>query len=114
VPGDTVQMRGGRLYLNGKQVPRTPVDGQPGLWRETLPNGHSYVIREMTDNGPADNTPEFRVPPNSFFVMGDNRDDALDSRAVGYVGYVPQANLTGVMYTVYWSKDFSRLFLRIR
>jgi signal peptidase I len=82
--------------------------------RETLPNGRSYDILQKTVNGPSDNTMAFRIPPAGFFVLGDNRSDSLGSRQRNGLGYVPQANLTGVMYTVYWSKDFSRPFLRIR
>jgi signal peptidase I len=114
LPGDTVQMRGGILYLNGKPVPRTAAAGQPGRYRETLPSGRSYDILQKTDNGPADNTAEFKIPPGSFFVLCDNRSDCLDSRSLQWVGYIPQANLTGVLHTVFWSGDFSRLLLRIR
>ena len=114
LPGDRVQMRRGVLYLNGAAVPRTAIDGAAGRYRETLPNGRSYEILQKTENGPLDNTPEFVVPANSLFVLGDNRDNSLDSRAPGQFGFVLQANLVGVAYTVFWSADLSRLLLRIR
>ena len=63
--------------------------------------------------GQSDDTPEFRFSPLNIFVLGDYRNDSIDSRH-NSLGIVPKANLTGVVYTVYWSKDFSRLFLRIR
>jgi signal peptidase I len=113
VDAHTVQMRGGVLQLDGRPVPRSAVAGQSGRYRETLPNGRSYDIFQKTVNGPSDDTMTFRIPPASFFVLGDYRDDSIDSRH-NSLGMVPKANLTGVMYTVYWSKDFSRLFLRIR
>jgi len=45
------------------------------LYSETLPNGRRYTVLEYTDNGMADNTPEFLVPAGNYFVMGDNRDE---------------------------------------
>ena len=114
LPGDRVQMRRGVLYLNGAAVPRTAIDGAAGRYREILPNGRSYDILQKTENGPLDNTPEFVVPANSLFVLGDNRGDSLDSRAPSQFGFVLQANLVGVAYTVFWSADLSRLLLRIR
>ena len=114
LPGDRVQMRRGILYLNGAAVPRTAIDGAAGRYRETLPNGRSYDILQKTENGPLDNTPEFLLPANNLFVLGDNRGDSLDSRVPNQFGFVLQANLVGVAYTVFWSADLSRLLLRIR
>jgi signal peptidase I len=89
------------------------------LYKETLPNGRSYTVLEYTDNGMADNTPEFLVPAGNYFAMGDNRDDSLDSRTqlqirdgVGALRlrdqlgwYVPAENLVGRAEFIFFSHD---------
>ncbi len=88
LPGDRVQLRDGVVFLNGRSIPRvalgpTEDPGSPGLivqqFRETLPEGRSFIV---FDRGPqtADNTPVYVVPPRCYFMLGDNRDNALDSR----------------------------------
>ena len=115
LPGDTVQVREGRLYINGEQVPRRQIEnyvpehappGNLGIpqYIETLPNGRSYhVIEERGDNGPYDNTGIYQVPANHFFMMGDNRDNSSDSRAS--VGFVPDVNLVGRAEFLFFSLD---------
>ncbi|MEM6310299.1 MAG: signal peptidase I, partial [Pseudomonadota bacterium] len=64
---------------------------------ETLPNGRSYPVLSISQQG-SDNTGIFTVPEGHYFFVGDNRDNSLDSRfarGTGGVGFVPYENLIG-------------------
>jgi signal peptidase I len=138
LPGDTVQMRGGALYLNGKAVPRVRVadylmrlspnspcrtvdpdaarivqdpDGSRycayDRYRETLPGGRSYYVLDQIQ-GMADETPVLRVPAGHYFMLGDNRDDSMDSRfplAAEGVGFLPEDYLIGEALITFFSTD---------
>jgi signal peptidase I len=120
LPGDRIQMREGRLWINGEKLPIRRAgngmvemeDGRSMIaWRfiETLPNGREHPIYKWTWSGLLDDTPMFVVPKDHVFVMGDNRDNSLDSRASvedGGVGYVPLANLVARAEFVVGSYDF--------
>jgi len=106
LPGDRIQMKEGRLYINGEVLPRKQIatgeDTDSGsttvpviLYEETLPNGVVHTIQEISDNQPLDNTAEYLVPAGHYFMMGDNRDRSADSRVLRQVGYVPATNLIG-------------------
>ncbi len=125
LPGDHVQVQGGQLYINGREVPRTPLGDyvatdengnrmQGLLYRESLPGsgGHPPVVHKilkLTSEGPYNNTPEYVVPKGYFFAMGDNRDDSADSRFMGTepddLGYVPIQNLVGEAEFIFFSID---------
>jgi signal peptidase I len=105
LPGDEITVRGGVLFINGKEVPRrriadfvTREDAGPPrpipAYEETLPNGAKYTILQAGTNGPLDNIGPYKVPAGKYFMMGDNRDNSTDSRVPG-VGYVPFENLIG-------------------
>jgi signal peptidase I len=97
LPGDTVQVREGRLYLNGEMIERTRVretryipddSTNPSApvtateYREQLPGEkQAHLIHEFSDTEALDQTPIFKVPPGRLFMMGDNRDNSEDSRA---------------------------------
>lgn len=115
LPGDTVQMREGLLYLNGEIVPReflgTEERGENGVtdvyskYEETLPNGVKHYIYEKSDWEFYDDTIEYEVPDGHYFVMGDNRDGSLDSRATDKVGLVPKENLIGKAKLLFFSTE---------
>jgi signal peptidase I len=121
LPGDKIQMKEGRLFINGEMVTREPIDDkvvQPDVYghphevptyKETLPGGVSHTIIEIeADHGANDNTRVYEVPPNHYFMMGDNRDNSTDSRISpdqGGVGYVPFENLVGRAEVTFFSVD---------
>ncbi len=113
LPGDRLQMRAGRLYINGTMVERRLANesgspaapGRPTEFIETLPGGVSHRIWEFSDSGMLDNTPEYLVPANHLFMMGDNRDQSQDSRVLDAVGYVPLENVIGRARIMFFSTD---------
>jgi signal peptidase I len=85
------------------------------VYRETLPEGRSYRVIDQVENPRADDVAPTRVPQGHVFLMGDNRDDSLDSRystAEGGIGLVPVENLIGRATTVFWSTDGSAEYLK--
>jgi len=117
--GDEVQMVDGFLYLCGALVPQEqmdrPKDQDPYSdvtdSRERLPEGRVYVIRSEFNDGQLDNTGVFVVPAGHYFFLGDNRDNAADSRvkmALGGIEYVPAANIFAKATTVVFSTKGAR------
>ena len=106
LPGDEVQVKEGKLYLNDAVVPDVdlgPARSQGAMalsvrrLRETLPEGRAFDIFDAGYTM-GDNTDVFVVPAGHYFFMGDNRDNSLDSRFTtdsGGVGLVPAERLIG-------------------
>jgi signal peptidase I len=121
LPGDRVQLVRGTLVINGQQTKRQFVDDWNAgpmkrvakRYEETLSSGRSYYIL-ASDEGVWENTAEYLVPPRHLFVLGDYRDDSLDSRMLEQFGFVPMSNVLGPAVTIYWSKDPSRMFSLVR
>ena len=138
LPGDTIEVRGGVPVLNGEALqrkplapaqlpisPNSPCRIAPGAspppsqgsstcaypaFSESLPGGRSYTVLDQLSGGPADDFAPVRVPEGHLFLMGDNRDDSLDSRFApieGGVGFVPLPNIVGRSTVIFWSTDGS-------
>jgi signal peptidase I len=103
-----------RVIPPAVQMNRPLADGRPACiypaYRETLPGGRSYTVLDQVDSGYADNFGPVAVPQGHIFVMGDNRDDSLDSRypvISGGMGFVPIDRVVGRAERVFWSTDGS-------
>lgn len=116
LPGDTVQVREGRLYINGQLMDREFMglreyeDDSGNVLRmtefaETLPEGQIHIIYEEGDNQPLDNTEVFEVPQGHYFMMGNNRDNSSDSRVSYSVGYVPYDHFVGRAEFIFFSEN---------
>ncbi len=114
LPGDEVQMIQGELHINGAPVAKRPVgdivvedaagaERAVGAYEETLPEGRKFVVLEMEENGSLDDTAAFRVTPGHYFVLGDNRDNSMDSRSLEHVGLIPAENIFARVSFVYFS-----------
>ena len=106
LPGDRVQMINNVLHINGEPVRDVVISeadaanmyGMPVIKaRETLPGGATFTIQDYGPGNAADDTPVFEVPEGHYFMMGDNRDNSVDSRfdEINGVGLVPAENLIG-------------------
>ena len=113
LPGDTIQVKGGILHINGEAVKRRQVEnfrdedrfGRPAdvkQYVETLPNGREHRVLEISDDQPNDDTGVYRVPEGHYFAMGDNRDNSVDSR-FPRVGFIPRDNLVGRADVIFYS-----------
>jgi len=150
LPGDTIELRRGEVILNGRPLPRqriadfalpvspnSPCKGHEGgvrempgddgatlclypRFRETLPGGRSYEVLDQITNWDGDTFGPVQLPEGRVFVMGDNRDDSLDSRFDPAdpdprnrgVGLVPVDNLIGKVMVTFWSTDGSAAWLK--
>ena len=121
LPGEKIELRKNELFIDGRLMPREHVDGPCSYedsppshreygcdrWLENLDGKEHSVIHNL-NGSPADFVSAV-VPPDSVFVMGDNRDNSNDSRVWGFV---PQELIKGRALIVWWSRgpadtDFS-------
>ncbi len=142
LPGDTVQMKAGQLWLNNVAIPKVRIadfevtvspntrcyspqfmakraDGADVChyprFTETLPGGRSYQVLDLGPR-PKDDTDPVVVPEGSVFLMGDNRDNSEDSRypadPAGGIGMVPIDNVLGRATVMMWSTDGAAEWLK--
>lgn len=115
LPGETVQVVDGELYINRQKVERDFVrlkqldEGNGKItmteYIETLPGGIMHPIYEESDDRPLDNTEEYVVPEGHYFAMGDNRDNSQDSRVSNLVGFIPLENIVGRASFIFFSTN---------
>ncbi len=123
LPGERIQVKKGRLYINGEIVPRQfvrvfdedkgPAEGMVKTYEylETLPGGVVHTIYEEGDDKTYDDTEEYTVPEDHYFMMGDNRDNSQDSRVQEMAGYVPFEYFVGRADFLFFSTNqFAALF----
>jgi signal peptidase I len=109
LPGDRLEFRGDRVYVNGELIESKPLDddfmdGGIRLHRSVVKMGE-HVFQTLDDPGrPAWPHPPEVIEAGRYFMMGDNRDHSKDSRSWGTVRL---AEIKGPAFILYWSWDFN-------
>ena len=130
LPGDQIKIEEGIVYVNNKKLLRNNVGIFEDMHRfgyletfnlieEENNSGKKYLVLDDTSfNGiinssdnqnifDVNNTKNYTVPKDHFFVMGDNREHSSDSRILSHVGYVPRDNLVGKAALIFLSIEYS-------
>ena len=115
LPGDEIQVTNGMLIINGILVKREQLQDtasespcpnpqtKASHWREILPNGAAYETFRCNDEPQLPGTDKpYKVPSGEYFMLGDNRDNSMDSRFPS-VGFIPLKNITGQAMVVFLS-----------
>jgi len=114
LPGETIKVLDGLIYLKKVGADNFEVIEQKdiGLFFDDQYQANinqlvesDYKILNLTNSGPLDYTPEYKIPENKFFFMGDNRDNSSDSRVMSGVGFVPKENIIGKVWFIWFSVD---------
>ncbi len=110
LPGDTIEVREGRVYVNGAllapepyavysapmRFPKPDAPPAPALYQKLW---EDHTLDQRLGNSERDYFGPVKVPPGSYFLMGDNRDRSCDSR---YWGPVPLKDIEGKAWFIYW------------
>lgn len=114
VPGDHIRVENKVVFLNGHKLADEPytqhIDPNISPYRDNFPSTpvnvwqYQDLVTDMLEHHVDRATNEVVVPPNSYFAMGDNRDNSLDSR---YWGFVPRENIIGKPFVIFWSYETS-------
>jgi signal peptidase I len=111
MPGDTLSMENGELFRNGERVHEPyAVHTDPTRTEDPIQRAkmREWQLPHLVNRDPAAYQPDLQewgpivVPPNSYFMMGDNRDSSYDGR---YWGFLPRKNVRGKPLVVYFSYD---------
>ena len=107
-PGDTVEIRDKTLFVNGVDV----VEPGGAKYIDQTPDGQQIIQSRRPDGRDnRDNFGPYVVPNNSYFMLGDNRDNSFDSR---YFGPVPAELILGKPVRIHWSPHFDRVGMSVQ
>lgn len=118
LPGEKIQLKRGIIYINDTPVKRERYDllNDPQLMKrvervkETLTNGVSYLTFDQNINfhlDMPDTTPVYEIPSKHYFMLGDNRNNSIDSRFQDAIGFVPEENILGKALFLFWESDIN-------
>ena len=97
LPGETIEIRDKTVYIDGQ-----PLQEPYKVHSDSRVHDRASSIRYLRGSSPRDNYGPARIPDDSYFVLGDNRDDSADSR---YFGYLPADHVVGRPLVVFWSYE---------
>jgi len=114
LPGETIKVENGKVLVKSKNSNSFKQISQKndGIFIDTQHQKQiqqliedNYKILNITDNGQLDFTPEYLIPEDKYFFLGDNRDNSSDSRVMSGVGFVPKVNIIGKVWFIWFSID---------